>query len=286
MKLKTKFFNLFRSLLKFQAAEKVIIPFTKNSSSDSFFSKIAPNYYQYEKPSFRKITRDGINFELDISDYMEWLLYFGIQAEPRQKLYHLAINKKVIFDIGGNFGETALYFARHAPKDAVIYVFEPTEACYRKLERNISLNSFNNIKPFQYALGNMEGRVHISSDNEHNRGGNKIKKDDTLPINAYVRKLDNVVLEENIPKIDLMKIDVEGYEYHVLKGAEQTIIHHRPLLFVEVNDEHLQYYQSSAKELISFLEKYYQRIVNAYTDKEVSSDMDFTGLHFDVIAYP
>ena len=102
---KTIILNFFRKLL-FQnsLAEHLLYYFTNGKSLNAFAAKIPPNYYQYPTNSIRKIKRNEINYILDISDYMEWLIYFGIVVEPRKSLYALAKEANVIFDIGANVG--------------------------------------------------------------------------------------------------------------------------------------------------------------------------------------
>ncbi|MCS7028057.1 MAG: FkbM family methyltransferase [Bacteroidia bacterium] len=282
--LKTKFFNTLRTLFKNQLAERIIRKITNGSSAGSFLSKIPANNYQYSSPTIRKVNIEGLNFELDISDYMEWLLYFGIRAEPREKLYELVRDKKIIFDIGANFGETALFFAKYAPSDAKIYVFEPESFCFRKLVHNLSLNAYNNIFAFNFGFGNENGKFYLASDTANNRGGNRIQLEANMPANIEIKRIDDFVEQEKIEKVDFIKIDVEGFEYHVLKGGENVIRRDKPTLFVEVNDKNLKAQKSSAVELISFLEKYYSHIYAAQDNRPITSKTNFEGLHFDVIA--
>jgi FkbM family methyltransferase len=232
----------------------------------------------------RRVKINDINFELDISNYMEWVLYFGISVEPRDKLYHLVKNKHYIVDVGANIGETSLHFAKYSP-DSIIYAFEPDPVCYEKCKRNLLLNQFKNIHLYNFGLGDENRKYYLSPDTYNNLGGNKIRPESSHVPNIDVKRLDDVLIRENIKCVDFMKIDVEGFEYRVLKGSEQTIKRFRPVLFIEINDNNLRYQGSSAAELISFLEKYYTNIINANTDKPVFSSDNFNNCHYDIIVY-
>jgi len=285
MTLKTNILNFFRLFSKIKFIEQILCNYTQGKSLGSLITRIPANYYQYPSLSIRKVKRDGIWFELDISDYMEWLIYFGILVEPRKKLYDLIRNKSVIIDIGGNIGETTLNFAKFAGKKANVYSFEPDSKCYEKLMHNISLNNFENIKVFNFGLGDVDAKYYLASDSRNNKGGNKIHLNITEEHNIVVKRLDDVVKEEQIFHVDFIKIDVEGFEYRVLKGAEEIIKNDRPILFIELDENNLKAQGTSGAALISFLETYYSSIENASTGEQINSGFNFNNCHFDIVAH-
>ena len=83
--------------------------------------------------------------------------------------------------------------------------------------------------------------------------------------------------------IDLIKIDVEGFELKVLKGARK-LMQKSTSLFVEVDDNNLRLQGDTAHDLISFLESYFNHIFIAESGQKVKSTDDFTNCHYDVIA--
>jgi FkbM family methyltransferase len=284
MSLKTRILNFFRLLLKFPFFEKIICKYTQGRKLNTFIAKLPANYYQYPINSIRNVNRNNIYFELDISDYMEWLIYFGIQVEPREKLFSLSNNANIVFDIGANIGETTLNFSKRINSNGMIHSFEPADNCYKKLEKNILLNKFINIKVNYFGLGDTEGKFYLESDVKNNKGANKVHLNSQKESNIEIKRLDNYVENEKIEKIDLIKIDVEGFEYNVLIGGELSIGKFRPVLFIELDDNNLKQQNSSAQKLILFLEKYYSRIVEAESENIINSKMDFSLCHFDIIA--
>jgi hypothetical protein len=97
-------------------------------------------------------------------------------------------------------------------------------------------------------------------------------------------RVDDFCSAQQIKRIDLMKIDVEGYEMNVLLGAKQIIERDIPDLFIEVDDNNLAQQGHSAREILEFLEPKYKLIYDAATHKSISANDNFTNCHFDLVA--
>ncbi len=135
----------------------------------------------------------------------------------------LAKNENML-DIGANVGFISLYASTLVGPNGRVFSFEANPETVPLLEENININSFNNIQVFPFGLGLETERLKIfpetidqnrgaaSLDGSVNQGGRYIEID--------VKKLDDVKIE--LP-ISLLKIDVEGWELNVLKGAKQFL---------------------------------------------------------------
>lgn len=278
---KTSFLNIFRLLFRNRFGEWLLLPFTKGKNWDHFFARIPANHYQYPKGSLRKAERDGFRFELDLSDYMQWLIYFGVSIEPRNKLYALVKPGMVIFDVGANIGETAMHFARRAGENGQVYAFEPDPVTFQKLNHHLELNRIRNVTALNFGLGDAEGQFSLERDEKHS-GGNRIGK---KGIAVVIKQGDAFAATLN-RKPDFIKIDVEGFEYRVLQGLSHTIKTQRPVLYVETIDTYLHAQGSSAHDVIHWLEQVPYRLVNAFTDSPVHAAENTAGLHCDIIADP
>lgn len=285
---KTKVLNVFRSIFKIPVLEKTLASVTNNKSTTSFITKLIPNNYQYSPESYRIITRNGISFKVDLYDYMGWLIYFGIRDEARSQLYRLLNNENlIVFDVGTNIGETLLNFAKLIPNGQV-HGFEPDKLNYDRCSENLKMNSFKNIQLNNLGLGSEAGQFFIKTDTHSNRGGNKISSEfienNTEVVNIVT--LDQYMIDKQIAKIDLIKIDVEGYELHVLKGATEVIKKSKPVFFIELDDNNLKEQGHSAKALIRFLSEHHYSIINSETNRIITEQLDFTDCHYDIICNP
>jgi FkbM family methyltransferase len=285
--LKKRILNILREFWKIRFLENILVKFTMNKKLGTLITKLPPNHYQYKSGSLRKLNRNGINYELDISDVMGWHVYFGFKDVTRVKLYSLIGKSNTIFDVGANIGETTLNFAKIIGETGTVHSFEPDPINHTFIERNINLNNFKNILLFPLGFGDVEGTFKIHTFNERNKGMNRIIID-TDNTKSYreikITTIDSYVKDKNIQKIDLIKIDVEGFEFNVLRGATKTLTEFNPILFIELDNENLRDQKSNSKELITFLENKGYNIFHSETNQKITSNMDFSLCHYDIIA--
>jgi FkbM family methyltransferase len=152
--------------------------------------------------------------------------------------------KKVVFDVGANVGNYAEEI-RQFSKDADIYSFEPHPQTFEKLNnRAASLNA----KAFDYALSSSTGTIkfydYVGSDGgstEHASALKEVIEDihhkQSIEYEVKSIRLDDFVKQHSIQKIDLLKIDTEGFEMEVLKGAKNLLDQKRiDLIQIEFNE--------------------------------------------------
>lgn len=287
MKLKTIIFNSGRRFFKIPYFEKWLRKLIINNPEASCLYKMIPNNYQYKPNTIRYFKYKGINLKVDIRDYVQHNLYFNFKDKAQEKLISLAKSEFIILDIGTNIGSTLLQFAKNVGTSGFVYGFEPDFLNHKACIENIALNPFSNLEVFNIGLGNEKGTFDLVVDKETNRGENKIqltKQADKTYTSIHVERLDDWISNQKIEKLNLIKIDVEGFEMNVLKGAYLTIKRFYPILFIEVDDNNLNTVGNSAKELILFLEELNYKITMAETNIAISSNFDFTKCHFDIIA--
>lgn len=277
--------DLPKEIFKLPWLEKLIANFTYNRKQDHFIARLPPLYKSYPKNSVRKVKRNGISYELDISDYMEWLVFYGIQVEPRNVLYSLIKPGDVVFDVGANIGEVTLNSAKIVGLSGEVHSFEPEPIVFSKISRNLSLNSFSNVNLNNFGLGNVEQQLYLTAQVENNRGGTRVQPGTIDSDRVFISTIDIYTQQNRFAEVNLIKIDVEGYELKVLQGATNTIQQHKPTLFIEIDNDNLLDQGDSARDLVSFLEKNgYNSIVHAETNEKITSSWNFTHCHFDIIA--
>lgn len=283
---KVRFLNIFRNIFKLRLFETMLVKMTAHRSTDHLFCKLAPNPYQYKSPSYRTFILDGVKLTADISDYIGHYYYFGFQDKSHRKLFDLCRQDYNIIDVGANIGFTTLKMAQIANNGNVIG-FEPDPLNYSRCVVNFNQNSLPNARVLNLGLGNQETNLNLEIRTPSNRGGNRMSIHQAEGISVPVKTLDHQFQQLNIPAVNLIKIDVEGFELKVLQGAEQVIKKFKPILFIELDDNNLKDQGDSAMELVSFISRQkYTQVLNAETGEKIDQNTNFSNCHYDIIARP
>lgn len=149
-----------------------------------------------------------------------------------------------VCDIGANIGNHTIYFGKMMGVGRVL-CFEPQPACYATLATNIDLNGLSNhATAYNCLVGAVTGNGRLARFNSRNLGGTVFEQaeDGAIPMFA----LDDVITADDLAALDLIKIDVEGMQGDVLKGAEGVLDARKPALWVEILEKDRTYAQTAA----------------------------------------
>ena len=160
---------------------------------------------------------------------------------------------KTIVDVGANIGNHTVYFSKVC-KAKKVYSFEPQKKIFEILKRNVQLNNDNEeVELFNMGVGEERMFANANVIDKNNYGMTRLDKNvnGTIVINS----LDKILFNKS-KNIDMIKIDVEGMEIDVLKGAKEILRKFKPLIYIEAgNDEEF-------KDVSVFLSQYgYKPIV-------------------------
>lgn len=185
--------------------------------------------------------------------------------QKKEALHHLWLQQsdiQCIFDVGANQGQFATQIRQYFPHTD-IYSFEPIDTCFYSLQQRFQ--SDPHFKVFQYAVGdeNTETTFHL---NESSPSSSLLKMQPahyqnypgtqkTVDQKVAVRTLDSLFPDWPADKKILLKIDVQGYEYQVLKGAAQ-LLRHVEVILAEVMFEELYESQSTFDQLNDLLREH------------------------------
>ena len=135
------------------------------------------------------------------------------------------------------------------------------------------------------ALGDSGQRLTMIEPDPTNTGMHRIAPgpESKVAPRVAVTTLDEFLRNRESFHIDWIKIDVEGYEARVVRGAISTIERCRPELFVEVDDRNLMAQGDSAVGVLRLLEQLGYDIHDAATGRTVGPDSDLEGCHIDVL---
>jgi len=130
-----------------------------------------------------------------------------------------------VLDIGGLFGEISFWFNKYVGEEGRVFCFEPVLENYRVLLENLTENGTKNIIPVNLAVGEKSGKIRISGS-----GGSATASD--LGKTVSCTSIDDFVKNHNLARVDLIKMDIEGYELNALKGAVETLKRFKPKLAI------------------------------------------------------
>ncbi len=184
--------------------------------------------------SLVRATRGGIHFELDLREFIDRSLHDQGCFEPATTavLAQFARPGMTVLDIGANIGAHTLHLAQHVGPTGRVLAFEPMSDAFNKLRRNASLNpSLTNLTLHHVALGAENGTLQADFNHSWPVDG---KYRDVIPEPVPVRRLDDFLAEQGIPRVDLIKLDVDGFEHKIIRGAARTLRESRPLLVMEL----------------------------------------------------
>lgn len=177
-------------------------------------------------------------------DHIANEIYYNQQYEINEfkLIKELTRNGGFFIDIGANTGIFSIFAAKANPRLNVI-AFEPHPGNFNRLITNISINKLSNIEVLPNALGSSKMDIEfvvpsnesISTTTSPNEGYTKsFHHMEYKKIVVRQLKLDDVLAKMPINSSDVVKIDVECYEWEVLRGAESTLRNNRPIIVIEI----------------------------------------------------
>ena len=161
-------------------------------------------------------------------------------------------------DVGANMGLYSLFGARKVGASGKVVAIEPSRREAGIIREHIEGNGLGNVTLLAVAVTDREGEAELLVASLAKSGHNTLGAfgfDTALDHRERVRsvRLDDVVREQSLTRVDVIKMDIEGAEELALRGAERTLRDHRPLLLMELSHRSLQHQQSSAERLLELL---------------------------------
>ena len=169
----------------------------------------------------------------------QYLYFYGTHDERYivTKLLKLIKPGDICWDVGANIGFYTCLLASLVEDNGAVVAFEPAARTCGYLKENVSLNQFTNVTVVNKGLGDkQEQRLLHYSEAGLAEGTASLKYADGRAASERVtlNTIDNLIPE--LPTPDFIKIDVEGYQLEVLRGAEHCLKTHAPLLMAELRD--------------------------------------------------
>jgi FkbM family methyltransferase len=214
----------------------------------------------------RLIQRNKIFWKIDLDEGIDFSIFlFGFFERTTSKaIKRLVNNNSIVIDIGANIGAHTLPIAKLLGNKGMVFALEPTEYAFSKLKDNILLNEkiSKKIQADQIMLvgldntgipNNLYSSWPLNVQKNHNK--HSVHQGVLMETNNAVSKtLDDYVSSQNITKLDLIKLDIDGNELEALNGGVNTLIKLKPTLIMELAPSSYQH-PSDFRKLVSLLSK-------------------------------
>lgn len=186
------------------------------------------------------------------------LLDGGFENTERSFVERFLRPGMVFLDIGAHHGYYTLLASRKVGPTGLVLAVEPSRRERRKLRLHLQINRCKNVRIEGRALGEAEGTASLYLVQGTETGCNSLRRPDVEQkiesVTVQVERLDRVLQDHQIERVDFIKMDVEGAELSVLKGAQELLSRRpRPVILSEVQDVRSRPWGYSARDVVRYL---------------------------------
>lgn len=214
-----------------------------------------------------QVVRSGVKWDLDLREGIDFSIWLLGSFEPETVRCYRRIVKAgdVVLDIGANIGAHAVLLAQAVGAKGKVYAFEPTEYAFTKLSKNRALNPglANRIVCLQCMLvdKDVEGKptpgLYSSWPLKGDAGLHELHQGRLMTtVGADARTLDSFILSLTLDRVDCIKLDIDGFECGMLRGAREVLTRWHPPIIMELAPYALKEQGESLHELIKLLREY------------------------------
>lgn len=212
--------------------------------------------------------RDGVVFLAQPAVLLGWnVAFFGTYEPELRKIVETVLKPGgVAIDVGANVGWHTLLMARLVGDSGRVLAIEPNPSVRQRLIGNIGLNRFRHVEVVACAAAEAEGRIefHAPPAGRADSGTGFASRDGAGPsadtISVETRSLDNILSAMPSARLDLIKIDVEGFEWPVLRGGEDSISHFHPHIVFEYDAAYVARGGGEAATFMEFFRRHRYRL--------------------------
>ncbi len=250
-------FELIRDFNFIKKLKNLFFNYILNSQKGSRFNLLVSNlririYYFLKKVGLLKNLKyslfgNDFNLSIDSLYSFEYFKFYDKTIKKELDTFkRISSNYHNFLDVGALHGIFSFVFTNGNTKKAI--AVDPSPIAFPILERNLKFNP-NDIECFQIALSNSKSKIRMKYNWQHLEATLNESEDDLL---IDSNTMDDFLIQKRFVP-DLIKIDVEGYEYFVLKGGINYLSKYKPTIFLELHHEMLMNLDLSTADVISFL---------------------------------
>ena len=186
------------------------------------------------------------------------LMYNEFETTETHFVQKLLRARMTALDVGAHHGLYTLLLSRKVGRSGKVIAFEPSPRECRRLERHLRFNRCANVHLERCAVGSEPGEADLFLADGFQDWCNSLRPpalpDATHTVTVRVRRIDDVLAEQRVAKVDFIKLDVEGGELAALEGATRILYgESRPAILAEVQDMRTLPWGYAAREIIQYL---------------------------------
>lgn len=187
----------------------------------------------------------GARICLDLHEHVQrWIYFFGVYEARTVAWFQNTLRPGMtVLDIGSHVGQYSLIAATHVGESGHVHAFEPNPITFQRLRANIALNGFRHVHAHQIALSDQDGESLLYVPKSDNLGEASLQKCEPGSDATMVRcmTLDQWVRSDGFvgSKVDVIKMDVQGFEAKVITGAREVLQKFRPTILCEFEERWL-----------------------------------------------
>ena len=177
----------------------------------------------------------GITVSLRTNQRIERWMWAGAYERELVKLMKRMLKSGMtVLDVGANIGYFSALASGLVGNSGQVHAFEPMPQNLSRLRQNLS--AFRWAHPYPYAVGDATGKAAIYFNKSEASWASLLNSDDLEHrADADIIRLDDWVSDHTVNRIDFMKMDIEGGEFHALQGAQVMLSRFRPVIVAELN---------------------------------------------------
>lgn len=157
----------------------------------------------------------------------------GYESDKQRMMAQHIKPGDIFYDIGANVGFYTLFAALFVQNTGCVYAFEPFPQNASWVEKHVTLNNLKNVEVFRLAIADFNGESQFQEGATDGVG----KIDAKGNVKVEVAALDTLIAQGKLKPATILKIDVEGAEYDVLKGAEHLLKTNKPRIFLATHGD-------------------------------------------------
>jgi FkbM family methyltransferase len=199
---------------------------------------------------------------LDLTQVIDSQLFYSSTFDPEsiRVLRSFARAGDTVIDVGANIGWMTLHLARQVGRTGTVLAFEPSPPAAARLRHHVRVNEFSQVQVVELALGERpEGPRPMKIRSAYRVDG----VDDTEEAEIATTTLDAFLADHRLDPPSFIKIDTDGREVSVIRGAAKTLAQAHPAVLFELGTDALEEYGATPEALLALLEGLGYRFLRA-----------------------